>query len=106
MDRMALRRPAPWLIVHCNITCAAQHRALCIDVAAHLGRFLPNLGRPPGRPLFSPSEERPAQDLDEALADVVQLLADDTPSPSATAIMPFPATGQATGNATSGPTSC
>jgi hypothetical protein len=53
-----------------------------------------------------PQKRGQHRNLDEALADVVQLLADDTPSPSATAIMPFPATGQATGNATSGPTSC
>src|SRR3954454_10489591 len=103
---MALRRPAPWLIVHCNIACAAQHRALCIDVAAHLGRFLPNLAAPRGGLFLVPQKRGQHRNLDEALADVVQLLADDTPSPSATAIMPFPATGQATGNATSGPTSC
>src|SRR3954469_9558496 len=39
-------------IVQCNINCAVQHRALRSDVAALLGRFLPNLGRPSGRPLF------------------------------------------------------
>jgi IS30 family transposase len=29
------------VIVRCSINCAAHHRALCIDVAALLGRFLP-----------------------------------------------------------------
>src|SRR3954454_17154934 len=39
-------------IVQCNINCAMQHRTLCIDVAAHLGRFLPNFGRPSGAASF------------------------------------------------------
>ena len=40
-------------IVRCSINCAVQHRALRIGVAAHLGRFLPNLGRSPERPLLA-----------------------------------------------------
>ena len=39
-------------IVRYSINCAVQHRALRIGVAAHLGRFLPNLGRSPERPLL------------------------------------------------------
>jgi mRNA-degrading endonuclease YafQ of YafQ-DinJ toxin-antitoxin module len=61
---------------------------------------------PRGGLFLVPQKRGQHRNLDEALANVVQLLADDTPFPSATAIMPFPATGQATGNATSGPTSC
>ena len=43
--------------VHRNIKLCSAASNMSFGVAAHLGRFLPDLGRPPGRLLFWPSDQ-------------------------------------------------
>src|SRR5215207_5414485 len=55
--RMAPLHPPPLHLCSAALNGAVQHRGLRTGAAAHLGRFLPDLGRPPGRLLFWKSDQ-------------------------------------------------